>query len=403
MVPKYVEALCGVKEKGLGMFLVFAIGSCVIYAEPVFGFPETAQNQCITLTPMPTARGGLGIAVVEGLIYAIGGYNGTGFPTKNSTATINKIHGSCLGTNEVYDPARNLWASKASIPTPRVYFGIVTFRNRIFCFGGLTQDSDFNLISSSANEVYDPMTNTWESRKSLPIAGAGLHANLIGEKIYLIGGHSNETIVYDPITDSCTTAEHLPIDAAHSYVYDEYSTSVSFEEKIHYIGYSDMGNFHLIYDSKSDSWSEGSAPSDLPAFAAGGATSGVKCPARIYVFGENSTYRTIAPWATSFPGGIALVYDPNVDTWTTAVSNLTDRVNFGVGVVDDGFYLIGGAVPTINSNYDASSLSVQFTPVCFSAHIQEPFPTTLAVAVASGASIAAVAAGAVVYWKKRKR
>ena len=384
------------------LVLVFEIGSCVIYVEPVFVFPETAQNQCITLTPMPTARGGLGIAVVEGLIYAIGGYNGTGFPTKDSTPTINKIHGSCLGTNEVYDQAKNIWASKAPMPTPRVYFGIVTFRNRIFCFGGLTQDSDFNLISSSANEVYDPMTNTWESRKSLPIAGAGLHANLIGEKIYLIGGHSNETIVYDPITDSCTKAEPLPIDAAHSYVYDEYSTSVSFEEKIHYIGYSDMGNFHLIYDSKSDSWSEGSAPSDLPAFAAGGATSGVKCPARIYVFGENSTYRTIAPWATSFPGGIALIYDPNVNAWTIAVSNLTDRVNFGVAVVADMFYLIGGAIPSINSNYNASSLSVQFTPVCFPVYVPETFPTIL-VATASLATVILVGVGLLVYFKKRKR
>jgi hypothetical protein len=33
----------------------------------------------------------------------------------------------------------------------------------------------------------------------------------------------------------------------------------------------------------------------------------------------------------------------------------------------------------------------------------EPFPTTLAVAVASGASIAAVVAGIFVYWRKRNR
>jgi hypothetical protein len=45
---------------------------------------------------------------------------------------------------------------------------------------------------------------------------------------------------------------------------------------------------------------------------------------------------------------------------------------------------------------------LQTAPVYNNAGAQEPFPTVL-VAVASGASIAVVTAGILVYWKKRKR
>jgi hypothetical protein len=37
-----------------------------------------------TMSPMPTARGGVGIAVVEGKIYAIGGLNGNNQPVSTT-------------------------------------------------------------------------------------------------------------------------------------------------------------------------------------------------------------------------------------------------------------------------------------------------------------------------------
>ena len=62
------------------------------------------------MNSMPTARGGLGVAVANGKIFAIGGLNG-GLP---------------LNTNEQFDPNTNQWTSKAPLPTARSGFAIVS-------------------------------------------------------------------------------------------------------------------------------------------------------------------------------------------------------------------------------------------------------------------------------------
>jgi N-acetylneuraminic acid mutarotase len=58
---------------------------------------------------MPTARGGLGAAVVDGKIYAIGGFD--------SILTI-------VSNNEMYDPTNNSWTTLMSMHTARAHFGI---------------------------------------------------------------------------------------------------------------------------------------------------------------------------------------------------------------------------------------------------------------------------------------
>ena len=55
-----------------------------------------------TEAPMPTARQFLGAGVVNGKLYAVGGYTG-----------------GVLDTVEAYDPATNAWRTRASMPTMR--------------------------------------------------------------------------------------------------------------------------------------------------------------------------------------------------------------------------------------------------------------------------------------------
>ena len=63
---------------------------------PVVG---AAGNSWTTKESMPTARGGLGVAVVNDQIYAIGGSN-------NDTQ---------LGVTEEYNPVTDTWTTKAPI------------------------------------------------------------------------------------------------------------------------------------------------------------------------------------------------------------------------------------------------------------------------------------------------
>jgi hypothetical protein len=95
------------RKAGALLFALFLAASCIIVAKPAF--PEVTEDSWVSKAPMQQARAGLGVAAVNGKIYAIGGTSGTK---------------TLLGTNEVYDPKTNTWSTKAPLPTPRYDFGI---------------------------------------------------------------------------------------------------------------------------------------------------------------------------------------------------------------------------------------------------------------------------------------
>jgi len=112
---------------------------------------------------MPTARSAPGVAVVNGKIYAIGGYNG-----------------SYLSTNEEYDPATDTWTTKASMPTPRSSFAIAVVQNKIYVIGG--KEGTSTADASVAIEVYDPVTDTWETKNRAPFTyRRGFSANVVSQ------------------------------------------------------------------------------------------------------------------------------------------------------------------------------------------------------------------------------
>ena len=143
----------------------------VTVALPVFNLPSSPKQPMnkswTTMTPMPTARGGLGVAEVNGKIYAIGGLNG-GLP---------------LNVNEQFDPATNQWTTKTPMPTARSGFAIVSYNNEIYVIGGTVGNGYVG-----NNEVYNPATDSWDTKASMPTPRADFSACVVNDKIYLIGG-----------------------------------------------------------------------------------------------------------------------------------------------------------------------------------------------------------------------
>jgi hypothetical protein len=258
-------------------------------------------------------------------------------------------------------------------------------------------------------------------------------------------------------------------------------TAAAFDGKIYFLAidgfnFDAQGNvvsakppFVQTYDIETDSWSRlGQAPT-YGTTAVSLPTSGVYAPKRIYFLEGTETH----------------VYDPANDSWTTGTPMPSGiPFGFGVAVVNDVFYVVGGRFgehdlfvfmdpsavnelyapigygiisPVVsiilpeNKTYNSSSVPLTFTvdkpvswmqysldgsdnvaiegnttlngllnglhnltvyakyvegsvgasePVHFSVDV--PFPT-VPVAVASGVSIAVIAAGVVVYLKKRRR
>lgn len=71
------------------------------------------------------------------------------------------------------------WMSRASMPTARAFFGVAVVDEKIFAIGG----------AGGVNEVYDPATDTWATRKPMPNPRC-FATTLYEGKIYCIGGYS---------------------------------------------------------------------------------------------------------------------------------------------------------------------------------------------------------------------
>jgi N-acetylneuraminic acid mutarotase len=347
------------KSVALLLVLIVIASLCVVAIQAA----SVAENSWITRPPMPNAKSGLGVAVVNGKIYAIG-------PD---------------GTNEEYDPATLTWTTKQSIPTPRSSFGIAVHQNKIYVIGGnVGFDSATELpILCSRNEVYDPLTDTWESKKPMPTNRSQLSANVVNGKIYLIGGRTGgqySTVdlneVYDPETDSWTTKAPIP------YPVVLYASAVV-DGKIYIMGgqdeFADPVNLDLvqIYDPSTDTWSFGAPMNTVVWQAAAGATTGVWAPKRIYVIGG-------LPDDSLFGTNINQVYNPENDTWTLAASMPTSRFNLAIAVVNDTLYALGGGsfanfqgtAYAVNELYIPFGYEGPLPPYWFPPPSPSPSPTT---------------------------
>lgn len=158
---------------------------------------DVATDTWTERQPMPTARGALGAAVVDGKIIAIGGYDGTTNPA----------------AVEAYDPATDTWSTMASLPSPRDHLAVVALGREIYAIGGrLNKDYGQNL---AVVEQFHPGTNRWTRKMDLAVPRSGLASAVVGGRIYVFGGEApggtiRATEVYHPAADRWDMAASMP-------------------------------------------------------------------------------------------------------------------------------------------------------------------------------------------------
>ena len=151
-------------------------------------FSRRAGNSWKTKMSMHDARSSLGVASLNGKIYAIGGVTANGV----------------TDANEEYDPSTDTWILRMPMPIPSSGFGIAVYQDKIYCIG------------ETANQVYDPATDSWETKTPMPTPRSSLKATVVDGKIYLMGGYvpddsdfgysiSALNEVYDVSSDSWAT------------------------------------------------------------------------------------------------------------------------------------------------------------------------------------------------------
>jgi len=162
-----------------------------------------------TLAQMPEPRAGLSAAVVNDKIYVIGGWNFSS--PKYRTAVLE------------YNPVINNWdTTKAPMPTPRAYLATCVVNNKIYTFGGINNDVTNDGLNTL--EVYDPITNTWDTTKAvMPALRIYLEADAVDSLIYIFGGsdHPNnppaDTVwEYNPATDTYKEVSPMPMGIMHA-------------------------------------------------------------------------------------------------------------------------------------------------------------------------------------------
>lgn len=129
-----------------------------------------------TLADMPQPRNHQGSAVVAGKIYCLGGQQN------------HNVGGNDTDYVHEYDPLTNTWTQKASIPFAFSHNEPATFnyQGQIIMAGGRT----FGQPGLDRVMSYDPFTDSWTQICDLPIAVVGAEAGVIDGTLYLAHGAS---------------------------------------------------------------------------------------------------------------------------------------------------------------------------------------------------------------------
>jgi RNA polymerase sigma factor (sigma-70 family) len=245
---------------------------------------DPATNTWTAKADMPTTRASTSASVVNGIIYAIGGWS----PNSGFSSTV-----------EAYDPAADKWTKKASMPTQRDGFATGVVDEKIYIIGGHNWSGREAILSTV--EVYDPATDKWTRKADMPTARWTSAACVIDGRIYVFGGRPEWdwgpalTIVevYDPATDTWSRASDMPRAKR------DFAASVV-DGKIYTFGGDDPAMTDLFNEGKLDE-------DELMGL-----------------------YSTVD------------VYDLARDTWTTAADLPAPRRCPVAAVVDGKIYAIGG-------------------------------------------------------------
>lgn len=146
---------------------------------------EPEEDRWSRVQSMHSKRLGVGVAVVNRLLYAIGGFDGH----------------SRLASIECYHPENNAWSILPPMKTGRSGAGVAALNQYIYVVGGF--DGRFQVSSC---ERYDTEQQIWDSVASIQIARSALSLTVLDGKLYAMGGfdgHSflNIVEVYDPSND----------------------------------------------------------------------------------------------------------------------------------------------------------------------------------------------------------
>jgi DNA-binding CsgD family transcriptional regulator len=272
--------------------------------------PVTAGDEgWVEVAPLPLRRARLGLATLDGYLYAVGGLSYEGV----------------VGRLDRYDPGEDVWEERAPRPAALANVGAVPLGEELLVPGGC--DAAGN--PEAAVHRYDPGGDVWEDVAPLPEPLCAYALAAWEGKAYLFGGWDGEryravTYVYDPTVDEWV--EGAPPQRPRGF-----GGAAPLGERIYYVG---------GYDGEESAGCEYYLPGEerwsacAPMLQPRGGLGLASLAGHLYAVGGG--------WEDSYLG-FNERYSPVEDAWTVVETPLVGEWrNLGLVARETSLYGVGG-------------------------------------------------------------
>ena len=261
----------------------------------------------------------------DGTVLVVGGVNGAS--------------SYYLDSSEIYDPATDSWSPAGSLAQARYdHTATLLPDGRVMIAGGSGRTGSFSPQLSSV-ELYDPMSRSWSSARSMVQARSDHTATLLQDgRVLVVGGFGGEDLggtelggyldsaeLYDPSTDSWSSAgSMLKPRLSHT-------TTVLLDGRVLVAGGSSGTHLNSseLYNPAHNSWAS-AAPMVQARYSH---TATLLRTGTVLVVG--GTYRSHAL-------DRAELYDPETDSWSSAATTTGKRSDHTTTLLPNGKVLVAG-------------------------------------------------------------
>ncbi|XP_068605055.1 actin-binding protein IPP [Brachionichthys hirsutus] len=270
---------------------------------------DTFNQYWTTASSLHRARSGLGVAVLEGMIYVVGG-------EKDSMI---------FDSTERYDPVTKQWGPVASLNFPRCGVGVCPCHGALYALGGWIGSE-----IGKTMERFDPEENKWEVIGNMAAPRYYFGCCELHGFIYAIGGISDEGTelrsaeVFDPISHRWRS---LPVMATCR----AYVGVACLNNCIYAVGgwNEALGALETVekYCPEEEKWIEVASMSKARAGVSVSAVNGL-----LYAVGGRSASRDF-DFSPPVTVDSVEIYDPHLDTWAEVGNIITSRCDGGLAVL----------------------------------------------------------------------
>jgi N-acetylneuraminic acid mutarotase len=135
---------------------------------------DPVKNKWSSGADMPTPRIKVGVAAIDGIIYAVGGSNNN----------IGLAHTSIV---ERYDPKKDKWTKGTSLPVKRSYLSTIVVDGKLYALGGATGEAG---NGTATVYRYNPQTDQWAKRANMSTPRWAFASAALNGQIYVVAGRT---------------------------------------------------------------------------------------------------------------------------------------------------------------------------------------------------------------------